>query len=326
MGAGIFVQIASYRDPQLGPTVRDLIAKAVHPELLHIGICCQVDPQDLALCGPASLPAHDALRGAQLSLDVVPARASGGVCWARSRTQALWQHEPFTLQIDSHMRFAPSWDQELLACWQRCADPWAVLSVYPNPFTLPDACDTAMLPLMAAHHFDEHGVLRLQGISTFRNPEELPQQPLPSAVVAAGLLFGPGALIRAVPYDPELYFYGEEISLALRLWTRGFNFYNPDRLLIFHLYKPAHANNVTHWADHPDWAARNHHSVKRVLALLRGTGPSHPYGLGEARSLALYERWSGIDFAQQQLSRDALSGRFTAAPAANGAAAASSDR
>jgi hypothetical protein len=37
----IFVQIASYRDPQLLPTLKDMIDKAEHPENLRIGICWQ---------------------------------------------------------------------------------------------------------------------------------------------------------------------------------------------------------------------------------------------------------------------------------------------
>ena len=323
MEARIFVQIASYRDPQLGATVRDLIAKALHPERLHIGICCQVDPSDDAVCGPAGLPAAWDLRGATLSLDLVAAQQSGGVCWARARTQRFWREEAFTLQIDSHMRFAQGWDGEMLASWMRCGDPRAVLSVYPNAFELPDRCDTAMLPLMGAHRFDEQGILRLQGVNTFAHPEAIPSAPLPSAFVAAGLLFGPGELIEAVPYDPELYFYGEEISLALRLWTRGFNLYNPDRLLIFHLYKAADTHNTTHWADHADWSERNQRSIQRVLQLLRGDLRTQPFGLGEARSLQQYQQWSGIDFSNRTISAGALAGRFSPAPPASGATTAS---
>ena len=39
----IFVQIASYRDPQLVPTIRDLISNAKHPENLKICIAHQHD-------------------------------------------------------------------------------------------------------------------------------------------------------------------------------------------------------------------------------------------------------------------------------------------
>ena len=42
----IFVQIASYRDPQLLPTLRDMINNADHPENLRIGICWQHSPED----------------------------------------------------------------------------------------------------------------------------------------------------------------------------------------------------------------------------------------------------------------------------------------
>lgn len=311
----IFVQIASYRDPQLGATVHDLISKAVHPEQLHIGVCLQMDGADLSSCGPATLPSGPALRGAELTLDVVPSSLSGGVCWARARCQSLWKkEEDFCLQIDSHMRFTERWDQELLACWQRCNDPQAVISVYPNAFELPDICDTAMLPLMAAHHFDENGILRLQGIHRYRYPDELPQGPLDSAVIAAGMLFGPSEMISTVPYDPDLYFYGEEIALSLRLWTHGFNFYNPDRLVMFHLYKQAGLNHITHWADHPDWSSRNTRSIERVLALAKGHILPAPFGLGTRRSLDQYQQWSGIDFSGHHISPDALAGRFSPPP------------
>jgi hypothetical protein len=35
----IFVQIASYRDPELVPTIKDCISKAKNPENLVFGIC-----------------------------------------------------------------------------------------------------------------------------------------------------------------------------------------------------------------------------------------------------------------------------------------------
>jgi len=40
----IFVQIASYRDPELIPTIKDLIEKAHHPENLKI---CLLKTEDL---------------------------------------------------------------------------------------------------------------------------------------------------------------------------------------------------------------------------------------------------------------------------------------
>ena len=42
----IFVQIASYRDPQLIPTLKSMIENAKNPKKLIIGICRQYHPDD----------------------------------------------------------------------------------------------------------------------------------------------------------------------------------------------------------------------------------------------------------------------------------------
>ena len=42
----IFVNIASYRDKELIPTVRDAIEKARNPERISFGICWQHGPED----------------------------------------------------------------------------------------------------------------------------------------------------------------------------------------------------------------------------------------------------------------------------------------
>ena len=42
----IFVQIASYRDPQLIPTIEDMLSKAKNPNNLSIGIAWQHSIKD----------------------------------------------------------------------------------------------------------------------------------------------------------------------------------------------------------------------------------------------------------------------------------------
>ena len=41
--------------------------------------------------------------------------------------------------------------------------------------------------------------------------------------VAGGCVFAPGRIVNEIPYDPLLYFHGEEQALALRAWTRGWD-------------------------------------------------------------------------------------------------------
>ena len=42
----IFINIASYRDPELIPTVRDAIEKASNKKRLSIGVCWQYGPEE----------------------------------------------------------------------------------------------------------------------------------------------------------------------------------------------------------------------------------------------------------------------------------------
>ena len=42
----IFVQIAAYRDPQLIPTIKNMLENAKKPKNLVIGICRQFHPED----------------------------------------------------------------------------------------------------------------------------------------------------------------------------------------------------------------------------------------------------------------------------------------
>ena len=258
---------------------------------------------------------------------LVPAADSRGACWARSQAQGFYDDERFLLQIDSHMRAVKHWDELLLQTWSHCDDPKAVLSVYPNGFQQPCQLQTSTLPVMAAKEFDNYGILKFQGISRFKLPEYQPAKPLPNAFIAGGFLFGPGEIIKKVPYDPSLYFYGEEISMSARLWTHGFNIYSPNQLLLFHLYKSGAQNgdqSPTHWSDHNDWFQLNRRSLVRVHTLLESlsAAPSNlqptiedvddlnHFWLGNERSLQDYQHWAGVNFKSQSITEEALAGNF----------------
>ena len=308
----IFIQIASYRDPQCGPTIQDLINKAQNPERLSFGVCLQwmfEDTEEALSCGPESLPNWPTLR-----LKTVHAKDSKGTCWARAKCQSLWHGEAFTLQIDSHMRAEPDWDALITSHWQQLNNQKGILSCYPNGFTItPEqtiAYSRERLPLMAAKAFGDDGLLRLQGISKYPIPDGLPRTPPNGAFISAGMLFAPSSILEDTPYDPHLYFYGEESSYAARLWTAGYDLYNPHRPLLYHLYKTAVDRGATHWQDHANWSDLNKRAITRAQNLLNCRDDLGPYGLGSERSMADYQAWSGINFAAQTIQQHALDGLF----------------
>ena len=185
------------------------------------------------------------------------------------------------------------------------------------------------LPVMAARRFDKYGILHFQDISRYRMPEQKPSKPLANAFITGRFLFGPGSIVNDIPYDPNLYFCGEEISISARFWTHGYNIYAPDRLILFHLYKSTTIKNhtaKTHWSGHQDWLELNRRSMIRVHMLLntlkKASEELHPspddvvelekYGLGHHRTLAEYGLWAGIDFVNQSINPKAFSREFPA--------------
>src|SRR5262249_9756999 len=148
-----------------------------------------------------------------------------------SLTQKLWKDEEFTLQVDSHMRFEPGWDDTLIDMWKQCGNEKAILTCYPPGFTPPDNFQREWIFGMAAKAFDQHGILLMHGKPGFRT-NHLPDRPIPGAFASACMYFAPASIIKDVPYDPNLYFFGEEISLTVRFWTHGYDLYHPNKLVI----------------------------------------------------------------------------------------------
>ncbi len=306
----MFVQIASYRDPDCQNTVKDLFDKATHPERISVGICWQFVKGEDDICFQVPYP-----RPQQVRVHEVNAHEGRGVCWARSLTQKLWQGEEFTLQIDSHMRFEPGWDEILLSMWEDCANPKAVLTCYPSGFTPPDNTDREWVFGMAAKAFDQNGIFLMHGKPAFRTGQ-FPDKPIAGAFASACMYFGPAQMIEDVPYDPNLYFFGEEISLAVRLWTHGYDLFHPNRLCIYHDWD--RGKRPTHFSDHKDWGALNAKSFARVKHLL-GTEISHDpeitrdldiYGLGTERTLDAYQAYSGVNFATKTFDERAEKGEY----------------
>ena len=94
----IFIQIASFCDPQLVPTIKDMLANAKYPKNLVFAIARQFNPED-------GFDNVDEWRDdKRFRILDIPHTDSKGVCWARHQVQQLYKGEKYTLQIDSHMR------------------------------------------------------------------------------------------------------------------------------------------------------------------------------------------------------------------------------
>ena len=299
----IFVVIAAYRDRDCINTIDDLFRKARRPDRVTAGVCWQyLSPEDDAVDPLGRW--RDRCR-----LVSFPAAETEGVCWARSRAHALWDGEEAVLQIDSHMRFVDGWDEALLAMLADCPSERPILSNYPAAFAPPDRIESHVVSVIRATGFDQDGLLKQESVGYA--PDRMGGKPRPSAFVAGGFLFGDSRWIAEVPYDPFLYFQGEESTLAARLFTHGWDVFTPNDVLAYHDYGQR-PDRPRHWNDRPDWPQLNRRSVRRVRHLLGIEESSDPevlrdigrYGLGSRRSLAEYQAFAGVDFRRQVIGRD----------------------
>ncbi len=311
----VFVSVAAYCDPVLGFTLARARAAAARPQALHFGVVDQ-SPE-----GPSEATLA-ALAPARLSYQRIDPVHSRGPCWARALAMALYDGEDWFLQVDSHMEFEPGWDEQLAAQARALAAGrrGVVISAYPDAFAFADGRPRRRPATrhVLAHvakpgtAFDPaHPVLAFEA-----HPVES-ERPLPGFHLGAGCLFAPGRFALEFPYDPALYFHGEEQALALRLYTHGWDIVHVPGLPLLHLYNDGNSGvppRPLHWDQaHEErrghsWWELEQRSRARLAALVGGQ-PLGAYGLGTVRSVEDYARWSGIDYARRRLEPHAFTPR-----------------
>jgi len=148
--------------------------------------------------------------------------------------------------IDSHSRFAPNWDVELINEWKHAArlrgNAKVVLSTRPNAYSLTDTDQTYLKHtdscVTLPHELKDDVHMRSNGVPwKFPRLEPLPQTaPRRSYWISCGFVFAPGEWYEQVPIDPHIPFNGEEDSLSMRTFTYGWDIYTPSRCHVYHCY------------------------------------------------------------------------------------------
>jgi Glycosyltransferase (GlcNAc) len=280
----VFVSIAAYRDTQLNATVADCIRKAQNPARLRFGICWQHAADEL----PPPYANDDRFR----ILDIAW-RDSKGACWARAEAMKLWRGEHWFLQVDSHCRFAAGWDEKLIRMMDDTASAKPILSTYATAFTPGPAEILQGAPLqMAFQGFTADGIPHMKPMA-IPNWHSL-HRPLRARFLSGGFLFAPGTFVNEVPYDPELYFLGEEVAMTVRAFTHGYDLFHPCETIVWHDYVRKDA--VKHWDDHAlEWGEQDLQSKIKIRKLLAGQ-ELDVFGLGSARTVEEFEEYAGLSF------------------------------
>lgn len=297
----IFVSIAAYRDPELIPTILDCLATASKPNDIHIAVWWQHGPEENISSTPVAK---------QIRLLDVDWRESKGVCWARAEIMKLWSGEKYYLQIDSHHRFVPDWDVHLIRQLQLAESSKPIITTYCQNY------EPGVQPLlpgttkMVLDYFTSDGIPMYRAEAV--DASAAPRRPLRSRFVSAHFLFASASFIQEVEYDPAIYFHGEEITLAVRAYTWGYDFFHPSATIMWHQY--SREGRAKHWSDHTEanamkvpWHQRDRASRARVVELLKNPSVGR-FACGPSRTVDQYQSYAGIDFRRQMVQNHTLLG------------------
>ena len=247
-------------------------------------------------------------------------RESKGACWARNVLQQNYTNEKYTLQLDSHHRFIENWDEELINMFEGLVSKGhkkPLLTSYISSFD-PDNDPNGRVTIPWKMNFDrfipEGAVFFLPaGIDNYKELNE----PIPARFYSAHFAFTLGDFVKEVPHDPEYYFHGEEISIAVRAYTWGYDLFHPHKIIAWHEY--TRKGRTKQWDDDKEWSGRNKNSHLRNRKLFEMDDEKKDidfgiYDFGNVRTLEDYERYAGLSFKNRSVQRYTLDNNLAPNP------------
>jgi hypothetical protein len=292
----IFISIASYRDPELEHTIKSAMDNADNPTQLNFGIVHQGTGSEM--------PDLSWINNKKI-ISMHP-RDAMGVGFARSKAMELYSGEDYFLQIDSHIQFVSGWDTKLISqlkmAQKKSKNNKIIISAFPGMYIR----ESNRAEIIGFHKGNEMTYPCKQVLSRrktgawaslrveFQSKDNIPEE---SNTVLAGFVFTTGNIIKEIPYDPEISFFGEELCFAARAWTGGWDIYSPKEFILYHFYgrngyKKVWKDNRLRKISWEDIEARSEEKQKRVLCGIE----EGIYGLNNVRPIEEYEKLVGYNF------------------------------
>ena len=221
----IFVNIASYRDKECSHTINNLINNAKNKHNLRIVVCQQNDTND-----------SDALNGNEKYSNLIEVirlkyTDAKGPTYARFLIQQQYNNEEYYLQIDSHTVFEKDWDIKLIETLNNLP-PKSCITQYLPEYNM-DNKKAKSYKIRTGLKVDK--INNVDGFTRITSDFEIQNNSHDLNVNEANawsacFSFSKGNICIDAPidpYTPELFF-GEEMDIALRLFTRGWTFWSPN--------------------------------------------------------------------------------------------------
>lgn len=297
----IFVNICSYRDKLLAPTVESLLETESGRNHITYGVFEQTRLEDSLVTKFPHLVNNPKIRYKRIDPEY-----SDGVVWARAINAMQIYDEEFQYQIDSHMLFDKNWDHQLILDYQQACKleghDRVLLSAGTKNFDLDgDRITKHILNddiSVNLGYFQFNKNMRLYAHGPWIPSPEVIQ---PSRHICAGNFFAPAKWIKEVGYNTNIFFEGEEQMLVISSFIKGYRIYTQRRIRCYHYLRSSNwesKQNINPVVD-PRRIRMNQERSEKELS-------DYIYSLDE-EDLKKFKEYTGVDYINRKLEERAIS-------------------
>ena len=295
----VFVQIPSYRDWELPHTVKDALEKSSGENTITFGLHNCIHSED-------DLNIDFQNKNIRIKTSIAPNNV--GVLKSRKIANSFYDGEDYYLQIDAHMRFVKNWDNILIRehdAYKQLGVAKPLITQYPGDYQYDN------LPNYLNPPYSE------MCICFCGSPQQFYETLIPTQTaitskqncgfhysVSSAFIFTDGDFANIVPNE-KIAFWGEELLVAARAFTHGYDIVIPRKFVMWHLYASGrsfeHIRRHHVWQDFPElWQEMDIASKAEYLSIFTERRVSDD-ALGTDRTLEEFEEFTGLDFANKTI-------------------------
>lgn len=297
----IFIGVGAYNEPYIQMMIDNCLENAEFPERIHFGLWLHNNSQETFDYG-----SYENIKCAVLHYDTLL-----GVPPARLNALGLYADEDYYLQVDGHMLFEKHWDTTLIDKFELIRKDFdkPIITTYTPWWSMTDGSINFYSNVSAASCAPMVLDMESSTKDGYPKPKTEHSDWLDGEVykehhfISAHFLFTDPSFIQDVLPDPLIMYSGEEITTAVRAWTRGYRMFCIKNPIAWHLNK-FHGDRYSKdrlWDSKNTGPLYDHFMKKNEKGALRSkdilTGKITGYwGAETIELLKGYEEASGLDF------------------------------
>jgi hypothetical protein len=297
----IYIGLASYRDHDLINTIKSFYNNAACPSRLFFSI---VSYEDSAQDTPLDL---SFIPEEQYSYQRVDYRLALGACKSRHLANSLLTEEyTYFVQADAHSRLFEMWDEIAIWHYKRCSDKWGedyLFTKYPPAYEVKWEGDVNVGDVyLSSSNYLGKVVPEWQTSLWLLTHSELEDSVFGDLSIgfSANCVFGSARAMLKIPYDPFLYFSGEEPTLGVRAYVNGVNLVAPPFNFMWTNYNRENGRRKQQWDDDNDWWVLDKYSRNRQADFYSGKNLGI-YGITDLDKYRELQETHGYKFGDPEL-------------------------